>query len=81
MRATDIEIKLPDTEQGKRVKEIFAITLFNEGILSKSQASKLIDKTIREFHEILISNGVEISGKFDKNTNNDLLDILVDDDK
>lgn len=80
MKASDIQIKLPDTSDGNRVKEIVAVTLFSEGILSKGQASKLINKTIREFHEILTNRGVPISGYYDAETSEDLLDVLNQDD-
>lgn len=80
MKASDIEIRLPDTLEGKKAKEIFAVTLFNEGILSKSQASKLINMTIREFHEILLRRGIPTSGQYDKETTQDLIDVLNTDD-
>lgn len=81
MQASEISIQVPDTADGRRAKEIFAVSLYAEGVLSQSQAAKLIEHTIQEFQSLLRSRGISHLGHKEDEINAQLLDVLEHDDE
>lgn len=51
--------------------EEIAVYLYEKGLLSKTQASDLINKSLYDFNEILLKYGYPSSGSSDK-TRNDI---------
>lgn len=81
LQASEISIQVPDTADGRRAKETFAVSLYAEGVLSQSQAAKVIDCTIQEFHDLLVSRGISHLGNNADEINAQLLDVLEHDDE
>ena len=50
------------------VREIVAVNLYNKGIISQSQGANMLGITRREFEEILIKNGIPVTGETDEET-------------
>ena len=80
LQASEIFIQVPDTHEGKKAKETFAVSLYSEGVLSQSQAAKLIDLTLHEFHELLIQRNISLEGNRAEELTEIFLNILENND-
>ena len=56
-----IEKQLNITNKG--ALEFLAASFYNKGLPSQKQAGSLIDKTVREFHKILLKYGFTLEGE------------------
>lgn len=80
LQASEISIQVPDTADGRRAKEMFAVSLYAEGVVTQSQAAKLIEKTIQEFQTLLYSRSISHLGNKEDEVNSQLLDVLKNDE-
>ncbi len=65
----DIEIEKIPVEL---IREIVAVNLYNKGIISQNQAAQIIGITRREFEQVLIKNGLPVTG----DTDDDILEAI-----
>jgi len=61
-----LTLEIPEHINEKKFKMSIAAMLFDQGILTSSQAAKLIDITKREFIENVGNYGVSIFGETDE---------------
>jgi len=81
LQASEISIQVPVTIEERRAKETFAVSLYTEGVLTQSQAAKLIDQTIHDFQCLLRVRNVSHMGNKEDDVNSQLLDVLRNEDE